>query len=75
MARIVIARSSEEDLAHARQKRDRLLADSDWTQVADNRLTPEQRAAWAEVRAAWRSRVDDVKSGLTPRPWASPPSF
>jgi len=75
MARVTIARSPEDDLAHARAKRDRLLAESDWTQQPDNRLTAEQRAAWAEVREAWRGRIDDIKAGVTPRPWATPPSF
>lgn len=75
MARIVVSRSPEADLAHARAKRDRLLAESDWTQQPDNRLTPDQRAAWAAVREAWRARVDDLKAGQPPRPWAAAPLF
>lgn len=73
MARIIIAKTPEEDLAHARARRDQLLAESDWTQVSDNRLTPAQRGAWAEVREAWRARIDDIKAGRTPRPWAAAP--
>jgi len=75
MARIVLTRSPEEGLAHARAKRDRLLAGSDWTQAPDNRLTPDQRQAWAEVRAQWRARIDDLKAGAPPRAWAAPPQF
>jgi hypothetical protein len=59
----------EEDRAH----RDRLLAASDWTQASDNRLTPEQRTAWADVREQWRGRIDDLKAGRPPRPWADEP--
>lgn len=38
----------------ARQQRDRMLAASDWTQVADAPLTTTQRAAWAAYRQALR---------------------
>jgi hypothetical protein len=37
-----------------RAKRDRLLAESDWTQLADAPLTDEERTAWATKRQAWR---------------------
>lgn len=37
--------------SHARQERDRLLAASDWTQVAD---APVDQAAWATYRQALR---------------------
>jgi hypothetical protein len=73
MARITIQRPDAEVLAHARAKRDRLLAASDWTQAPDNRLTAEQREAWREARESWRARVDDIKAGKSPRPWAAAP--
>lgn len=60
-------------LAEARAQRDRLLAASDWTQAPDNRLTPEQRAAWATVREQWRTVVDDIKAGRTASVWAEAP--
>jgi hypothetical protein len=41
----------EELAAEVRTQRDRLLAASDWTQVAD---APVDRAAWAEYRQALR---------------------
>ena len=75
MARIVLCRSDEEVMARARARRDLLLAGSDWTQAPDNRLTPAQRQAWAEVRAQWRARIDDLKAGVPPRAWAAPPQF
>ena len=66
--------SEEEILVKARAHRDRLLADSDWTQASDNRLSPEQRTAWTDVREQWRGRIDDLKSGLPPRAWADEPT-
>lgn len=74
MARITIHRPDADGLAHARAKRDRLLSETDWTQAPDNRLTPDERAAWAAVREEWRARVDDIKAGLAPRPWAARPT-
>ncbi|XXJ19844.1 tail fiber assembly protein [Desulfovibrio caledoniensis] len=37
-----------------RNERDRLLADSDWTQLVDAPLTDEEKAVWATKRQAWR---------------------
>jgi hypothetical protein len=62
-------------LGAARGHRDRLLAASDWTQAPDNRLTPEQRAAWAVVREQWRSVVDNIKAGIAAPEWAAPPEL
>ncbi|MBP7704209.1 MAG: hypothetical protein KA105_02850 [Caulobacter sp.] len=73
MARVTLARSAQEILQAARERRDSLLAASDWTQLPDNRLSPDERAAWAAVRAEWRAVVDDIKAGVTPRPWAAAP--
>lgn len=39
----------------ARDKRNQLLTDSDWTQLPDTRLTAEQRTAWADYREQLRS--------------------
>jgi len=36
------------------------LLRTDWTQVADAPLTPEEKAAWAEYRAKLRSITDDI---------------
>ena len=55
-----IAEKSDAESAVARAKRDSLLADSDWTQVAD---APVDAAAWAVYRQALR----DI-TGLTSWP-------
>jgi len=52
-----------------RLHRNRLLADSDWTQTLDAPLTDEQRAAWATYRQALR----DAPATWTPGPeWDAP---
>ncbi|NLK39465.1 MAG: hypothetical protein GX303_04360, partial [Clostridiales bacterium] len=38
----------------ARDKRNRLLAECDWTQTVDSPLSNEQKAAWATYRQALR---------------------
>lgn len=45
----------------SRQKRNALLAESDWTQVSDNALTDEVKAAWATYRTNLRNIPDHVK--------------
>lgn len=47
----VTARPADEIAAEVRFKRDRLLAESDWTQVAD---APVDQTAWATYRQALR---------------------
>ena len=39
----------------ARDKRNQLLTDSDWTQLPDTRLSTEERTAWADYREQLRS--------------------
>jgi hypothetical protein len=43
-----------------RAQRDKLLASSDWTQMPDNALTDEVRAAWAAYRQALRDMTETV---------------
>lgn len=38
-----------------RQKRNQLLADSDWTQANDSPLTDEVKTSWATYRASLRT--------------------
>ena len=45
-----------------RHHRDRLLAESDWTQLPD---TPVDRAAWAKYRQALRDFPETWKPGPT----------
>lgn len=40
--------------ALVRADRNQLLKDSDWTQIADCRLTSEQKSAWKKYRQALR---------------------
>ena len=44
-----------------RTKRNKLLADTDWTQFADSPLTAEQKFVYAE----YRQQLRDITNGLT----------
>ena len=44
-----------------RAKRNKLLADCDWTQFADSPLTAEQKFAYAD----YRQQLRDITNGLT----------
>ena len=46
--------TEEEQWAEVRGKRDRLLAECDWTQVVDAPLTYEQKTAWQAYRQSLR---------------------
>ena len=45
--------------AQVRAERDRLLADCDWTQVADAPLTAAEKQAWADYRQTLRDIPQD----------------
>ena len=45
--------------------RDLRLAASDWTQLADNTLSPEQRTAWAQYRQALRDVTQQASFAQT----------
>ena len=52
-----------------RHHRDNLLSASDWTQLPDNSLSDEQRAAWA----TYRQQLRDAPATWTPGPtWDAP---
>lgn len=51
-----------DEMARLRARRNALLAASDWTQVADNPLTAEQRAAWAAYRQTLRDITDQPEA-------------
>jgi len=55
------ARAKAEALERLRAERDRLLRDSDWTQLPDAPLTPEERAEWAAYRQALRDLPQEVE--------------
>lgn len=42
------------EMVAIREERNRLLAESDWTQFTDSPLTSEQKAEWATYRQALR---------------------
>ena len=52
--------------AQVRAERDRLLADCDWTQVADAPLTASVKQAWADYRQALRDipQTQDDPDGI-----------
>ena len=52
------ARIDAEAAESARDVRTRLLAESDWTQVADTALTTEKKAEWATYRQSLRDLPD-----------------
>ena len=55
-----VAQKTEAAWTSLRSQRNQLLAASDWTRLDDVSLTDEQKAQWAEYRAALR----DVTKGL-----------
>jgi hypothetical protein len=57
-----------------RQERNRLLAESDWTQMPDNALNQVQRAAWQAYRQSLRDlpTIIDCTNQQCP-PWPQPP--
>ena len=52
-----------------RYQRDRLLADSDWTQIPDSSLSDSDRQAWA----TYRQQLRDFPASWTPGPTANFP--
>lgn len=42
------------NLSQVRNQRNQMLAQSDWTQMADSPLSDEQKTAWAAYRQALR---------------------
>ena len=50
--------TDEEWAMSLRAERNRLLANSDWTQMPDSPLTDEQRKAWATYRQQLRDAPD-----------------
>lgn len=56
--------------AYLRQERNRLLAESDWTVLAD---TPTPTAAWKTYRQALRDLPDNTTDPFNPV-WPTPPT-
>ena len=66
---IVICEGAATYEANMRVQRDMFLAASDWTQLPDNGLTDEQRAAWAVYRQALRDAPANWEPAAT---WDAP---
>ena len=63
------------DLGFERHQRNMMLADSDWTQYAeDNPLSDEKKAEWATYRQTLRDRFTDKTRMSELDPWPTPPS-
>jgi len=70
-----MAETFDLDLGMERAMRDALLAESDWTQYAeDNTLTDEKKAEWATYRQTLRDRFTDKTRVSQLDPWPAPPS-
>ena len=52
----------QHELAALRELRSRYLAETDWTQIADNGLTNEKRMEWQTYRQALRDITDSYTS-------------
>ena len=63
------------DLSFQRSQRNAFLAESDWTQYAeDNSLSDEKKAEWATYRQALRDRFTDKTRMSELDAWPTPPS-
>jgi hypothetical protein len=70
-----MAEAFDLDFGMERSMRDALLAESDWTQYAeDNPLSDEKKAEWATYRQALRDRFTDKTRVSELDPWPTPPS-
>jgi len=54
--------TDETKVIFMRQKRDGLLAESDWTQMADSPLSNSKKSEWA----TYRQQLRDFPAGWTP---------
>lgn len=62
-------------LAELRHERNRLLAGSDWTQLADAPLTKAELEAWAAYRKALRDMPNIAAGATAAPPWPKPPKL
>jgi hypothetical protein len=52
------------NILQVRNQRNQLLAQSDWTQMADSPLTAEQKAAWAVYRQQLRDLPTNISADI-----------
>ena len=67
------AAAEAEAMFALRQERNRRLAETDWTQVADSALSDEKKTEWAEYRQALRQLPQNEKTPANPT-WPEKPS-
>lgn len=69
------AKENEGTAAFNRDKRNQLLADSDWTQMNDSPLTDEAKTSWATYRTALRDLTAHTNwPNLEDADWPTEPS-
>lgn len=66
--------TTDELLAALREKRDRLLAASDFTQLSDSPMTDAERTAWAAYRAALRDLPETYAADPASAQWPAQPA-
>ena len=70
-----MAEAFDLNLGMERAMRDSMLAESDWTQYAeDNSLSDEKKAEWATYRQTLRDRYEGKTRRSELDPWPTPPS-
>jgi hypothetical protein len=67
MSNIPLTGTQEYGLAEIRKERNRLLAESDWTQFADSPLDQETKNSWATYRQALRDMPESVELVFNPK--------
>lgn len=66
--------SVSQAINNVRSHRNQLLAESDWTQIADSPLNDTQRAQWRAYRQALRDYPSLINAPLWSAPdWPTPP--
>lgn len=66
--------TADDLLSNLRTRRDRLLADSDFTQLPDSPLTEAQRIAWAGYRTALRNLPETYAADPAAVIWPAQPA-
>lgn len=54
----------QQDLSFIRRKRDKLLAESDWTEMPNSPLSEDTKLAWAAYRQALRDMPETYQLGV-----------
>lgn len=57
-----------------RAKRNKLLSDTDWTQLPGSPLTDDEKADWADYRQQLRDLTENANLNLSYVEWPTPPN-